>query len=545
MCTLAFRALTAFVLLSLIIEGCRRHCLAHRFGQRHAYLFHRTAPIHANTRQNYRISRKALDSDRFHSSRYSDSDVYQRLSSCFTESEKTVDEQVFKSLKDSVVRLTDAGHGYVPSSFDLTALTAVPELFNENFRLRLENHWETLLQIRELYLESSAKEKELETLSTRRSELAQAFHSSPDSEKEQLRQSSLELRDAHKSLESHIKSLNDRIEALVFTLPNIVSEGVPPTEVVVEKTSGSLPSSQPQETVVPHYEVIDRLSAASVSKSIKISGTGFSAFSGDVSRLERALANYMLDTHHKLFGYTEFSVPFVVNEFALRETGHLPRFENDLYKLDERHQCGGGRGYLIPTGEIPLLALFGNTRLDFNTLPLWLATYTPCFRSEIQDYGRETRGLIRNRQFGKVELICLCDSEASAHFHDLMVSHIEYILDSLSLPYRRVLLPATQLCATSSKTVDIEVFFPSLNKYVEVSSCSNTLDYQSTRLNLLTTSRSKVHCINGSGLAIGRTLSAVLEHYQHLDSNGRLQIRVPEVLQPYLGGDHTVAEPLP
>ncbi|KAK1937261.1 hypothetical protein X943_000550 [Babesia divergens] len=479
------------------------------------------------------------------SDEYCKSSDYERLCHYFSDAEKRVDAEIFAPLKGSVVRRKVGCDGFIPNSFDLDALGIVPELFHENFSLRNENHWGALMHIRALYLEKRAAEQEFESVSLRRSELAKSYHASSEAEKASLRATNLSIRNEAKSIELRIKHLNEQIQLLVETLPNIVSEDVPPTEPLVEET---FPDHQPPEipaTIVPHYKVLKHFSHPCTTKSTEISGTGFSAFSGDVSRLERALVNFMLDTHYKLFGYTEVSVPLIVSQSTVKVTGHLPRFEEDLFKLDERHRSNGDCAYLIPTGEIPLLALFGNARIPRSKLPVWLMAHTPCFRSEIQDYGRQTRGLIRNHQFGKVELICLCDSERSDRFHSLMISHIEYILRALELPYRRVLLPAEQLGTTSSKTVDFEVFFPSLNNYIEVSSCSNTRDYQSTRLNLFTRPRAKVHCINGSGLAIGRTLSAILENYQSLDSNSNLEIRVPKVLQPYLDGQKTIRRPVP
>ncbi|EDO05731.1 serine--tRNA ligase [Babesia bovis T2Bo] len=455
-----------------------------------------------------------------------------------------LDKRINEALKHNFVRRLENSTGYIPTSFDICVLAAVPELFHENFSIRHENHLDTLLNLRKLYLQKVEEESQLSQLSNRRSDLAKDYLTSGTSQPS-IKESSITLRNEIKSLEASIRKLKDDIRSLVNRLPNIVSEDVPKTDTVVQKVYSGTTKAKGQQTTIPHDEVIARFSEFFTSKSTKIAGTGFSAFSGDISRLERALINFMLDTHHKLFGYKEVSVPFVVNSSTLEATGHLQRFENDLFKLDDRHQCSGDPGYLIPTGEIPLISLLSNTRLQQNKLPLWLMAYTPCFRAEIQDYGRETRGLIRNHQFGKVELICVCDATASTDFHELMISHIEFILESLDLPYRRVLLPANELGSTSNKTIDLEVYFPSLRKYIEVSSCSNTLDYQSNKLGILTRSGSKVHCINGSGLAIGRTLSAILENYQVIKDSGRLEIAIPHILQPYLEGDQSLAEPLP
>ncbi|KAK1441757.1 seryl-tRNA synthetase [Babesia gibsoni] len=475
---------------------------------------------------------------------YVGSSEYERLSNYFSEEQKLVDKEHFQPLKNSVVRRKVGYEGFIPKGFDLNAIVAVPELFHENFQLRKEDHWETLMQIRSLYLDKVSKEKAFQDVSQRRADLAKAYYQASESAQNTQRESNLKLRNDARTIESQIKDLTKRITQLVETLPNIVAEDVPRDEFIVQKTSNTQLPNEKTATIVPHYEVLERLSHPCTLKAAEISGTGYSAFSGDLARLERALSNFMLDTHHKLFGYKEISVPLVVGRSTIEKTGHLPRFEEDLFKLDERHQSNGERAYLIPTGEVPLIALFGNSRIALDELPVWLMACTPCFRSEIQDYGRQTRGLIRNHQFNKVELIGLCDSENSDYFHDLMISHIEFILQSLELPYRRVLLPATDIGTTSSKTVDFEVFFPSMNNYIEVSSCSNTLDYQSSRLNLFSKKKSKIHCINGSGLAIGRTLSAILENYQTADANNRIEIRIPNVLQPYLDGKEKIREPI-
>ncbi|GFE55381.1 seryl-tRNA synthetase [Babesia ovis] len=518
MSTLRFFTLVLCLILPSI-EVCCGYCLTSRFTLQSGYFYNKRLPISFSVKDTCVSTTKVGDSSTFIPYLNSVCSDDRHPSNCYTSTDDDLDERLNDALRHKLVRRSDITDAYIPTTFDLSALVAVPELFHANFSLRQEDHWETLLKIRSLFLERVPKEEQLALLTQRRSELAKDFQTSVGSDQQSLRESSVAIRNEIKSLEYEIKKINENIAVLVKKLPNIVSEDVPKTDILVEKTSNGSTPPETQGSFIPHYEIIERFSDTCTSSSTKISGTGFSAFSGDISRLERALANFMLDTHHKLFGYKEVSVPFVVNGSTLQATGHLPRFEDDLFKLDERHLCSGDRAYLIPTGEIPLLALLGNSRVQPHKLPLWLMTYTQCFRSEIQDYGRETRGLIRNHQFGKVELICVCDSDTSSHFHDLMLSHIEFILESLGLPYRRVVLPANQLGPTSSKTVDFEVFFPSLGKYIEVSSCSNTLDYQSNRLNLLTTSKSKVHCINGSGLAIGRTLSAILENYQSIDNN--------------------------
>jgi seryl-tRNA synthetase len=262
----------------------------------------------------------------------------------------------------------------------------------------------------------------------------------------------------------------------------------------------------------------------------KISGARFTVLWGSLARLERALAQFMLDVHTLEFGYTECSVPLLVQAQALFGTGQLPKFEEDLFKTtDER--------YLIPTAEVSLTNLVREQILKPERLPMRLTAYTPCFRSEAGAAGRDTRGMIRQHQFGKVELVSITTPEASTQEHERMVEAAQTILQRLGLAYRTVLLCTGDMGASAQKTYDLEVWLPGQARYREISSCSNCGDYQARRMNARYKPEGEsatrfVHTLNGSGVAVGRALVAVLETYQQTD--GRVEI--PEVLQPYMAG---------
>ncbi|MEX2468919.1 MAG: serine--tRNA ligase [Pseudohongiellaceae bacterium] len=268
----------------------------------------------------------------------------------------------------------------------------------------------------------------------------------------------------------------------------------------------------------------------------KITGSRFVVMRGATARLHRALIQFMLDTHTAEHGYTEVNVPFIVNDDSLTGTGQLPKFEDDLFRLAGEHPY-----YLIPTAEVPVTNLVRDEILDGDSLPLKFACHTPCFRSEAGSYGKDTRGMIRQHQFEKVELVQIVRPDASEKALEELTAHAETILKRLELPFQRVLLCGGDLGFSASKTYDLEVWLPSQDCYREISSCSNFTDFQARRMqarwrNPETGKPELVHTINGSGLAIGRTLVAILENNQ--DSEGR--VHVPAVLRPYMGGIETL-----
>lgn len=274
----------------------------------------------------------------------------------------------------------------------------------------------------------------------------------------------------------------------------------------------------------------------------KITGSRFVVMRGAMARLHRALIQFMLDTHINEHGYQEIYVPYIVNSDSLRGTGQLPKFEEDLFKLQGEHEF-----YLIPTAEVPVTNVLRDSIVDVNEprglseLPIKFTCHTPCFRSEAGSYGRDTRGMIRQHQFEKVELVQLVHPDASETALEELTGHAETILQKLKLPYRKVVLCGGDLGFSSMKTYDLEVWLPAQNTYREISSCSNFGDYQARRMmaryrNPDTGKPELLHTLNGSGLAIGRTLVAILENYQQKDGS----VRVPDVLQPYMGGAESI-----
>ena len=290
-----------------------------------------------------------------------------------------------------------------------------------------------------------------------------------------------------------------------------------------------------------HDEVGVDLGGLDIERGAKLSGSRFSVLRGSVARLERALINFFVDMHTEDHGYTEVMVPYVVGGAALHGTGQLPKFEEDLFKLSE--PLNGRDGYLIPTAEVPITNMHSGEILDESQLPLSYVAFTPCFRAEAGSGGRDTRGLFRQHQFHKVELVKLTTPEQSDAAHHELVQHAENCLQKLGLPYRKVQLCSGDIGFSARLCYDLEVWLPGQNKFREISSCSNCGDFQSRRMNLRYRPSERdakgkakkpvfCHTINGSGLAVGRTLVALLETYQNEDGS----VTVPEVLRPYMGG---------
>jgi len=283
--------------------------------------------------------------------------------------------------------------------------------------------------------------------------------------------------------------------------------------------------------VKDHVALGEALAGMDFETAAKIAGSRFSLLSGSLARMQRALIQLMLDTHTSEHGYTETYVPFLVNADSLRGTGQLPKFEEDLFRMGE------GGYYLIPTAEVPLTNIVRDVIIEDEYLPRKFVAHTPCFRSEAGAYGKDTRGLIRQHQFEKVELVQVVRPEESYDALEALTGHAEKILQALNLPYRVMTLCSGDMGFSSAKTYDLEVWLPAQNTYREISSCSNFEDFQARRMlaRYRAASGEKpelVHTVNGSGLAVGRTLVAVMENYQNADGS----ITVPEVLRPYMGG---------
>lgn len=337
-----------------------------------------------------------------------------------------------------------------------------------------------------------------------------------------------------KELEERLKEVEPQVDGGLERIPNIPHASVPVGEneacnaMVRKWGEPKTYSFEPK----PHWEVGEGLGILDFERATKITGARFVVMKGLGARLERALINFMLDLHTREHGYTEMLPPFMTNSRAMRGTGQLPKFEEDLFKLR------GTDYYLVPTAEVPVTNYYMDDVLDEAELTVKFAAYTPCFRAEAGAAGRDTRGMIRQHQFDKVELVKFAHPEKSYEELESLTLNAEEVLRRLGLPYRTIALCTGDLGFSSAKTYDIEVWLPSQNAYREISSCSNFEDFQARRANIRyrpkgQSSTELVHTLNGSGLAVGRTLVAVLENYQQEDGS----VVVPEVLRPFMGTD--------
>ncbi|MGI8468813.1 MAG: serine--tRNA ligase [Pyrinomonadaceae bacterium] len=342
------------------------------------------------------------------------------------------------------------------------------------------------------------------------------------------------LKDKQAELETRRERAETQMRELLAGLPNIPAADVPvgaDETANVEIRKWGEPKNFDFE-VKDHVDLCEALGILDLERATKIAGSRFAILNGAGARLERALVNFMLDVHTTEHSYTETLPPFIVNRKALFGMGQLPKFEDDLFKLTDERDL-----YLIPTAEVPVTNYHAEEILDAKDLPKYYAAYTPCFRSEAGSYGRDTRGLIRQHQFEKVELVKLALPETSDDEHEKLTANAERILQLLGLPYRTVALSTGDLGFGAKKTYDIEVWLPSQKTYREISSCSNCGDFQARRMNLRFrraggAKPEYVHTLNGSGLAVGRTWIAVLENYQQADGS----ILIPEILQPFMNG---------
>src|SRR5829696_205916 len=341
-----------------------------------------------------------------------------------------------------------------------------------------------------------------------------------------------------KDRQSELEKLRDEAEVemsdLLANLPNLQDDDVPvgPDEAAnVEIRKWGEPREFDFE-VKDHVDLGETLGILDLERATKIAGSRFAILNGAGARLERALVNFMLDVHTTEHGYTETLPPFMVNRKALFGTNQLPKFEDDLFHIKDEREFA-----LIPTAEVPVTNYHADEILEAKDLPKYYTAYTPCFRSEAGSYGRDTRGLIRQHQFEKVELVKLSLPENSDEEHEKLTANAERILQLLGLPYRTVVLSTGDMGFGAAKTYDIEVWLPSQQTFREISSCSNCGDFQARRMNLRFRRAGGakpefVHTLNGSGLAVGRTWIAVLENYQQADGS----VIIPEVLQPYMNG---------
>ncbi|HOE20408.1 MAG TPA: serine--tRNA ligase [Spirochaetota bacterium] len=334
-----------------------------------------------------------------------------------------------------------------------------------------------------------------------------------------------------KQYEEQIVSIEETYTTMMLSIPNMLHESVPigndEHDNVVMRTWGQKPyfDFEPK----PHYDLGTQLNILDFERGVKIAGARFYVYRGLAAQLERAIINFMLDLHTKKHGYTEVFGPFIVNDESMTGTGQYPKFMDEYYRI-ERDALS-----LIPTAEVPLTNLYRDEIIDGNNLPMYVTMQSSCFRREAGAAGKDTRGLIRVHQFQKVELVKFVEPETSFDELERLVADAEEVLQLLNLHYRVVLLCSADTSASSSKTYDIEVWMPGLGRYVEISSCSNFVDYQARRARIRYRKKEGekpmlVHTLNGSGLAAGRTLAAIMENYQTRDGN----ITIPELLKPYL-----------
>ena len=341
--------------------------------------------------------------------------------------------------------------------------------------------------------------------------------------------------DELKANEAALAELLERFNAFVAGLPNLPHESVPAgrsEEDNVEVSRWGTPPSFDFE-VRDHVDIGGRLGGLDFETAVKISGARFTLMKGGLARLHRALAQFMLDVHTAEHGYTELYTPYMVNAASMFGTGQLPKFEEDLFSVPK---ADGGKFYLIPTAEVPVTNIVRDEIIPLDALPLKFVAHTPCFRSEAGSYGKDTRGMIRQHQFDKVELVRIEQPEKAWDALEELTGHAEAILQKLELPYRKIVLCSGDMGFSAAKTYDLEVWLPAQNTYREISSCSCFEGFQARRMQArFKNAQGKnetLATLNGSGLAVGRTLVAVLENYQQADGS----VRVPAVLVPYMGG---------
>ncbi len=405
-------------------------------------------------------------------------------------------------------------------------------------RLKTRGEAVTLGAFRDLDLQRRDLLQKSENLKALRNRVSDEISRVKD--KSQVQDQIAEMRD----VSQQIKALDDRLgeaeaelSQFLLTVPNIPSASTPvgssEADNVEVRKWGNIPAFA--FTPKPHWELGEQLGILDFECGAKLTGARFTLYRGQGARLERALINFMLDLHTERHNYVEILPPFMVNRDSMTGTGQLPKFEDDLFRLD------GVDYFLIPTAEVPVTNIHRGEILKSTDLPLRYTAYTPCFRKEAGSYGKDTRGLIRQHQFNKVELVKFVQPDESYAELETLLADAEKVLQLLELPYRVVDLCTADIGFSAAKTYDIEVWLPGQNAYREISSCSNFEDFQARRASIRYREDDKakpefVHTLNGSGLAVGRTLVAILENYQQADGT----VTVPEALRPYMAGTETI-----
>ncbi|MBL0703240.1 MAG: serine--tRNA ligase [Sulfurospirillum sp.] len=387
---------------------------------------------------------------------------------------------------------------------------------------------ETLNELKEISIELKKERKKLEFLQAEQNNNSKMFKIYIK-EKKNLDKHKIELlknKEKIAELNGKVRELEEKLSKIANIVPNIPLESVPYGEDESENIELSLILAPPLFNFTPkeHWEIDNGW--LDFKRGVKLAKSRFTVLKHDGAKLSRALINYMLDFNTK-YGFSEVCVPFLANRETLRGTGQLPKFENDLFKIEDEDL------FLIPTAEVPVTNLFQNEIIDQNELPIKITCYSECFRKEAGSAGRDTRGLIRQHQFSKVELVSIAKPEESEEIFNLMVNCASDLLTSLGLAHRKVMLCGGDLGFSAAKTVDLEVWLPGQNRYREISSISNTLDFQARRAKIRYKDGKKnrlVHTLNGSSLAIGRTIVAIMENFQCKDGT----IKIPEILKDYM-----------
>jgi len=404
---------------------------------------------------------------------------------------------------------------------------------NVSKRLKLKGVDENNLEeIKKLFKEKKEIKTTLDKLLEQRNILSKQignFMKNGEKDKaEEIKKEVNSLKEEISVLEEKLKTIEDSLLQKALVIPNIPDEDVPigkdEDENVEIKRVGEIPTFDFEPK--PHDELGEKLDWLDFTRGVKLAKSRFTVMKKDAARLERALINFFLD-HNREWGFEEVYVPFMVNRETMTGTGQLPKFEEDLFKIENEEL------YLIPTAEVPLTNLFRDDIITNLDEPIKLTAYTPCFRKEAGSYGKDTKGIIRQHQFDKVELVAITKPEDSDKMFDEMVACASNALEKLGLPYRQLMLCTGDLGFSAAKTIDLEVWIPSQNKYREISSVSNTRDFQARRAKIRYKDGKKnklVHTLNGSSLAVGRTLVAIMENYQTKDGN----IQIPEALKKYL-----------
>lgn len=387
----------------------------------------------------------------------------------------------------------------------------------------------------------------LETAQRRRNEISQSMGGFKKAERQgtltpeqaaQMQTLTAEIASLKASIpqmEERVREQDTRLREILVTIPNLPHESVPvgPDDSANKEIRRWGTAPQFDFTPKPHWDLGEGLGVLDLERAAKLTGARFSVYWDLGAKLERALANFMLDLHTQQHGYTEVLPPYMVNADSMYGTGQLPKFEEDLFKVPH----GDKPLYLIPTAEVPVTNLYRDEVIDTSRLPVCLTAYTPCFRSEAGSYGKDVRGIIRQHQFQKVELVKFTRPEQSYEEHEKLTHDAEMVLQKLGLHYRVMLLSTGDMGFSSAKTYDLEVWLPGQQLFREISSCSNFEDFQARRANIRYRPEGKkgteyVHTLNGSGLAVGRTWVAIVENYQQADGS----VIIPEALRPYMGG---------